>query len=65
MDECGIFACSKTKYFSYKPTMNSDRRSTDTMQTIFTLVDSSTTACFTSIKPVHMLNEKILEKKNL
>ncbi|CAF0816535.1 unnamed protein product [Rotaria sordida] len=51
IDECGILACSKTAYFAYRPTMNNDRRSTGSLQTIFTLQDPSIVACFTFIKP--------------
>ncbi|CAF1402883.1 unnamed protein product [Rotaria sp. Silwood1] len=51
MDECGILACSKTTYFTYRPTMNNDRRSTGSLQTIFTSHDPSIIACFTNIKP--------------
>ncbi|CAF3329167.1 unnamed protein product [Rotaria socialis] len=51
MDEFGILACSKTTYFAYKSNLNSDRRSTDSLQTIFTLQDPSIMACFTTITP--------------
>ncbi|CAF3618804.1 unnamed protein product [Rotaria sp. Silwood1] len=51
MDECGILACSKTTYFTYRPTTNNDRRSTGSLQTIFTSHDPSIIACFTNIKP--------------
>ncbi|CAF4014251.1 unnamed protein product [Rotaria magnacalcarata] len=51
MDEFGVLACSKTTYFAYKSNLNSDRRSTDSLQTIFTLQDPSIMACFTTITP--------------
>lgn len=52
MDEHGILACSETNYFSYIPSTNTDRRSTGSLQTIFTLNNSNIPACFTNIIPV-------------
>jgi hypothetical protein len=52
MDERGILACSETNYIAYIPTTNSDRKSTGSLQNIFTLHDSNIPACFTNITPV-------------
>ncbi|CAF0756135.1 unnamed protein product [Adineta ricciae] len=51
MDECGILACSETNYYGYIPSANNERRSTNSLRTIFTLNDASIRACFTNISP--------------
>lgn len=57
MDECGIIACSKTNYFAYRHKTNNDRRSTGSLQDLFTLHDTNIQTCFTCIKPVTIIFE--------
>lgn len=52
MDEHGILACSETIYFSYISSTNTDRRSTNSLQTIYTLQNSNISTCFTNITSV-------------
>jgi hypothetical protein len=61
MDECGILACSETNYFGYTSTINNERRTTGSLQTIYTLHDSSIPACFTIIQPVNIAQRILLE----
>ncbi|UJR27237.1 hypothetical protein I4U23_008533 [Adineta vaga] len=49
MDEYGILACSETNYYGYIHPTNNERRSANSLHTIFTLQDTSIPACFTTI----------------